>query len=125
MTLEEWCYLAQNDQNTDIISNLYANYRHTNRRALITPDGMRSFEEALDGHPTGPTVYDKNGPSNLAVTKANDIQYRGVVAPHTDFRIAGHSIKLEGTWLINLARLRPNMTSTGVPITGLKPSLPE
>ena len=48
MQLSEWCAEAQQDQNVRGKSHLYANYRQSRSKELVTSRGIDSFKSSLD-----------------------------------------------------------------------------
>lgn len=48
MKLNDWCKQAIEDQNDHHQSHIYANYRHTLKSGLISPDGRNSLTKSLE-----------------------------------------------------------------------------
>jgi hypothetical protein len=111
MRLDQWCNIAQNDQNSLEISHLCANYRHSRRTALITAQGVESFTAALESvfRAKFENSKQEGGTANLILEKAKDVFYDRPAPDNpavcSDFRLDGNEISSDAdTIFVSLAR---------------------
>lgn len=112
MNNEEWCRLAQDDQNLHRINHIYSNFRHSLRERIISTDGLECFRKALANFnlPSAVAGRSRQGDAELAVKQASQIHYAQGGDQNSDFRLAGTVIN---------ANMREVFVSVGLyPVSG-------